>query len=120
LKQINWCHREFKWYREFKKYKMFFRFVLEEYGLQRPFELFLKNEQHLTVDVVRIQLESLIRSHVLKHPDEDVNLMLMLPLHNRSVHRWMPKCGRKYEKATVSHNADSHEAEATKKDFRER
>jgi hypothetical protein len=119
-----------KWYREFKKYKMFKedirgchlrRFVLEEYGLQRPFELFLKNERHLTVDVARIQLESLIRSHALKHPDEDVNLIeAMLPLHNRSVHRWMLKCGCKYEKATVSYYTDSHEAEATKKDFKER
>jgi hypothetical protein len=97
------------------------RFVLEEYGLQRPFELFLKNERHLTVDVARIQLESLIRSHALKHPDEDVNLIeAMLPLHNRSVHRWMLKCGCKYEKATVSYYTDSHEAEATKKDFKER
>ena len=119
-----------KWYREYKEYKMFKedmrgchlrRFILEEYGLQRPFELFLKNERHLTVDVARIQLELLIRSHVAKHPDDEHNLVnVMLPLHNRSVHRWMLKCGCKYEKATVSYYTDSHEAEATKKDFKER
>ena len=119
-----------KWYHEFKKFKMFKedmrgchlrRFVLEEYGLKRPFELFLKNERHLTVDVARIQLEALIHSHVSKHPDDSRDLVeLMLPLHNRTVHRWMLTCGCKYEKATVSYYTDSHEAEATKRDFKER
>ena len=119
-----------KWFHEFQEYRQFKEdmrgchlrhFLLEEYGLKRPFELFLKNEKHLTVDSTRIQLESLIRAHVAKHPGDAHDLIdKMLPLHNRSVHRWMLMCGCKYEKATVSYYTDSHEAESIKMDFKTR
>ena len=119
-----------KWYHEFQEFRHFKEdmrgchlrhFLLDEYSLKRPFELYLKNEKHLTVDVARIQLESLIRAHAAKHPSDANDLVdKMLPLHNRSVHRWMLMCGCKYEKATVSYYTDSHEAESTKLDFKTR
>ena len=118
-----------KWLREFKRYGLFKedmrgchqrRYFLEEHGLLRQFELYLKNEKSLTVDVARRNLEQLIEIKAMKDEGCKLDTQSLLPLNNRTVHRWMIKCGCKYEKATTSYYTDSHEAEETKKDFKER
>ena len=118
-----------KWCAEFREHGMFKedlrgcyqrRFFLEEHGLRRQFELYLKNERSLTVDAARRNLEQIIEISILKSESCIIDAQSLLPLNNRTVHRWMLQCNCKYEKATTSYYTDSHEAEETKKDFRDR
>lgn len=118
-----------RWFNDFKKLGSFKedmrgcyqrRFFLEEHGLLRQFKLYLKNERSLTVDAAKRSLEHLIEINAAKDESTEQDKLSLLPLNRRTVHRWMLQCGCKYEKATVSYYTDSHEAEETKKDFRER
>ena len=118
-----------KWYNEFKEFGLFKedlrgcyerRSFLSEYNYSRKFELYLKNERHLTVDEAKRNLEFILNSNP---PESDVGkkvLADLLPLSRSTVHRWMIKAGCKYEKASTSYYTDSHELESTKQDFRER
>ena len=63
-----------------------------------------------------MELESIIQ----KDPPKSEEGKKDSPFSRRTVHRWMTKLGCKYEKATVSYYTDSHEAEETKKDMKER
>lgn len=93
---------------------------IEDYGYCQRFKLYLKNEKKLTVDAATRELEDIIR----KDPPASVQGKKMFeslrPFSRRTVHRWMQKLGCKYDKATISYYTDTHEAEETKKDFRER
>lgn len=118
-----------KWFNDFKEHKLFKedlrgcyqrRFFLDEYGYKRRFELYLKNERHLSVDSAKKNLEEIMESDPPLSEEGKRIFASMLPLSRNTVHRWMLKCGCKYEKATVSYYTDSHEAEETKKDFRDR
>jgi hypothetical protein len=118
-----------KWYNEYEelgKCKEDLRgcyernLFLTEYGYKRMFELFLKNAHHLSVDPAKIGLQSIIDSDPPIEVDGKEAYVNLQPLSRKTVHRWMLKCGCKYEKASVSYYTDSHEAEETKKDFRER
>lgn len=118
-----------KWYNEFQEYSLFKedlrgcyqrKFFLQEFGLKRPFELYLQAERHLTVATARANLEVIIGNYIAKNPGSQIEMNNILPLHNRTVHRWMLACGCKYEKASVSYYTDSHEALETKRDFNER
>jgi hypothetical protein len=95
-------------------------FFLEEHGYKRRFELYLKNERHLSVNSATSALQRIIDADPPQTADGKKTLINIQPLSRRTVHRWMLKCGYKYEKASVSHYADSHEAEETKKDLKER
>ena len=118
-----------KWYNEFKELGLFKedlkgcyerRSFLSEYNYSRKFELYLKNERHLTVDEAKRNLEFILISNP---PESDVGkkvLADLLPLSRSTIHRWMIKAGCKYEKAPTSYYTDSHELESTKQDFRER
>ena len=118
-----------KWYNEydeFGKFKEDIRgcyernFFLSEYGYKRRFELYLKHERHLSVDSATIGLQRIIDNDPPVETEGKKAYVSLQPLSRRTVHRWMLKCGCKYEKASVSYYTDSHEAEETKKDFRER
>ena len=118
-----------KWYNEdeeFGKFKEDIRgcyernFFLSEYGYKRRFELYLKHERHLSVDSATIGLQRIIDNDPQVETEGKKAYVCFQPLSRRTVHRWMLKCGCKYEKASVSYYTDSHEAEETKKDFRER
>ena len=118
-----------KWFNDFKAFKLFKedlrgcyerRFFLDEYGYTRRFELYLKNERHLSVDSAKKNLEEIMESDPPLSKEGQKIFASMLPLSRNTVHRWMLKCGCKYEKATVSYYTDSHEAEETKKDFKDR
>ena len=77
--------------------------------------MYLKNERHLSVDAATIGLQRIIDSDFPAEAEGKKAYVNSQPLSRRTVHRWMLKCGCKYEKAH-----DSHEAEETTKDFRER
>ena len=118
-----------KWYNEFDEYEKFKEDLrgcyernsfLTEYGYKRRFELYLKNERHLSVDAATIGLQRIINSDSPAEAEGKKAYVNLQPLSRRTVHRWMLKCGCKYGKASVSYYTDSHEAEETKKDFRER
>lgn len=118
-----------KWFNDFKEHKLFKedlrgcyqrRFFLDEYGYKRRFELYLKNERHLSVDSAKKNLEEIMETDPPLSEEGKRIFASMLPLSRNTVHRWMLKCGCKYMKATVSYYTDSHEAEETKKDFRDR
>lgn len=118
-----------RWFNEFKRLGSFKEdmrgcfqrhFFLEEHGLLRQFKLYLKNERSLTVDAAKRSLEHLIEINAAKDTSSEQDKLSLLPLNRRTVHRWMLQCGCKYEKATVSYYTDSHEADETKKDFKER
>jgi hypothetical protein len=93
---------------------------LEENGYSIRFQIYLKNERKLTVDLATKELESIIQKDPPKTEDGKKDFELLKPFSRRTVHRWMIKLGCKYEKSTVSYYTDSHEAEETKKDFKER
>ena len=93
---------------------------LEEYGYSLRFQIYLKNEKKLTVDIATKELESIIQKDPPKSEEGKRNFESLRPFSRRTVHRWMTKLGCKYEKATVSYYTDSHEAEETKKDMKER
>ena len=82
--------------------------------------MYLKNERHLSVDAATIGLQRIIDSDPPAEAEGKKAYVNLQPLSRRTVHRWMLKCGCKYGKASVSYYTDSHEAEETKKDFRER
>lgn len=118
-----------KWLQEFRKYAHFKedlrgcyqrKFFLEEFGLKNSFVHYLKGEKKLTVDTARKNLETIMSSHLKKTAETREVLDKMLPLSNTTIHRWMTTLGCKYEKASASYYTDSHEAESTKKDFKER
>ena len=93
---------------------------IEDYGYGQRFQLYLKNERKLTVETATRELEEMIR----KDPPASVEGKKMFeslrPFSKRTVHRWMRKLGCKCEKATMSYYTDTHEAEETKRDFKER
>ena len=93
---------------------------LEEYGYSLRFKLYLKNEKKLTVDVATKELEAIISRDPLITEDRKKAFEILRPFSRRTVHRWMLKLGCKYETAIVVYYTDSHEAEETKKDFKER
>jgi hypothetical protein len=98
------------------KREMFF----EEYGYSLRFQLYLKNERKLTVDVATKALEEIIQKDPPKTEEGNKTFENLRPFSRRTAHRWMLKLGCKYEKATVSYYTDSHEAEETKKVMKER
>ena len=93
---------------------------IEQYGYTQRFQLYLKNERKLTVDAATRALEAIIMKDPPVSEDGRKLLTDLRPFTQRTVHRWMLKLGCKYEKATVSYYTDTHEAEETKRDFRER
>lgn len=80
----------------------------------------MKNERKLTVDIATKELESMIMRDPPKTEKGRKEFDDLRPFSRRTVYRWMIKLGCKYEKATVSYYTDSHEAEDTKKDMKER
>lgn len=82
--------------------------------------MYLKNERQLSVAAATTGLQRIIDSDPPAEAEGKKAYVNLQPLSRRTVHRWMLKCGCKYEKASVSNYTDSHEAEETKKDFRER
>lgn len=93
---------------------------LEEYGYKLRFEIYLKNQRKMTVDVATRDLEALIAKDPPKSAIGILAFNKLRPFRRSTVHRWMLRCGCKYEKATISYYTDSHEAESTKKDLKER
>ena len=73
----------------------------------------MKNQKKLTVNIATMELESIIQ----KDPPKSEEGKKDSPFSRRTVHRWMTKLGCKYEKATVSYYADSHEAEENKERY---
>ena len=80
-----------KWCAEFREHGMFKedlrgcyqrRFFVEEHGLRRQFELYLKNERSLTVDVARRNLEQIIEINVLKNESCKIDAQSLLTLNN--------------------------------------
>jgi hypothetical protein len=115
-----------KWYNEFKEYGLFkedlrgcFQRIsfLEEYNYTRKFQLYLRNEKHLTVDEAKRNLEFILNTNPPETEKGKIALADLLPLSRSTVHRWMLQAGCKYEKASVSYYTDSHELESTKQDF---
>ena len=86
---------------------------LEEFGYSVRFQLYLKNEKKLTVDVATKELESIITKDPPKTEEGKEAFENLRPFTKRTVHRWIIRLGCKYEKATVSYYTD-------KKDMRER
>lgn len=80
----------------------------------------MKNERKLTVDVATKELESMITRDPPKSEDGRRAFDNLRPFPRKTVHRWMIKLGCEYEKATVSYYTDTHEAEETKKDMKDR
>jgi hypothetical protein len=118
-----------EWYHEYVEKESFLEdlrgswkreMFLEEYGYSLRFQLYLKNERKLTVDVATKALEEIIQKDPPKTEEGNKTFENLRPFSRRTVHRWMLKLGCKYEKATVSYYTDSHEAEETKKDMKER
>ena len=64
-----------------------------------------------------MELESIIQKDPPKSEEGKRNFESLRPFSRRTVHRWMTKLGCKYEKATVSYYADSHEAEENKERY---
>ena len=93
---------------------------LDEYGYSLRFQMYLKNERKLTVDIATKELESIIHKDPPKSESGRRAFDGLRPFSRRTVHRWMLKLGCKYEKATVSYYTDTHEAEETKKDMKQR
>lgn len=93
---------------------------LEDYDYALRFQIYLKNERKLTVDTATKELESMILKDPPKTEEGKKVFDSLRPFSRRTVHRWMVKLGCKYEKATVSYYTDSHEAEETKRDMKER
>lgn len=93
---------------------------LEEYGYALRFQIYMKNERKLSVDVATKELESMILKDPPKTEQGRQAFDKLRRFARRTVYRWMIKLGCKYEKATVSYYTDSHEAEETKKDMKER
>jgi hypothetical protein len=93
---------------------------LEDYDYALRFQIYLKNERKPTVDTATKELESMILKHPPKTEEGKKAFDSLRPFSRRTVHRWMVKLGCKYEKATVSYYTDSHEAEETKRDMKER
>lgn len=93
---------------------------LDEYGYSLRFQIYLKNERKLTVDIATKELESIIQKDPPKTEAGLKAFESLRPFSRRTVHRWMLKLGCKYEKATVSYYTDTHEAEETKRDMKER
>lgn len=93
---------------------------IDEHGYTQRFQLYLKNERKLTVDVATRALEAIITNDPPASEDGRRLYDDLRPFSRRTVHRWMLKLGCKYEKATVSYYTDTHEAEETKRDFIER
>ena len=123
------CKKLREWYNEYLLKKSFEEdlrgswkrdMFLEEYGYDLRFKIYLKNERKLTVDVATKELESMITKDPPKCEDGQRAFDNLRPFARRTVHRWMVKLGCKFEKATVSYYTDSHEAEETKKDMKER
>jgi hypothetical protein len=115
-----------KWYNEVKEYGLFkedlrgcFQRIsfLEEYNYTRKFQLYLRNEKHLTVDEAKRNLECILNTNPPETEKGKIALADLLPLSRSTVHRWMLQAGCKYEKASVSYYTDSHELESTKQDF---
>jgi hypothetical protein len=109
-----------KWYNEYEekgKFKEDLRgcyernFLLTEYGYKRRFELYLKNECHLSVDAAKIGLQRIIDNDPPVEVEGKKAYVNLQPLSRRTIHRWMLKCGCKYEKVSISYYTDSHEAE---------
>ena len=73
-----------------------------------------------TVDTAAKDLEDLISKDPHKSVEGMEAFNNLRPFKRSTVHSWMIKLGCKYEKATVSYYTDSHEAEETKRDFRNR
>ena len=118
-----------EWYHEYLEYESFEEdlrggwkrdMFLEEYGYSLRFQIYMKNERKLTVDVATKELESIIHKDPPKTEQGKRAFDNLRPFARRTVYRWMIKLGCKYEKATVSYYTDSHEAEETKKDMKER
>jgi hypothetical protein len=93
---------------------------LEDYDYALRFQIHLKNERKLTVDAATKELELIILKDPPKTEEGKRAFDSLRPFSRRTAHRWMVKLGCKYEKATVSYYTDSHEAEKTKKDMKER
>ena len=93
---------------------------LEEYGYSLRFQLYLINERRLTVAAATKALEDIIMKDPPPCKDGRKLFDDLRPFTQRTVHRWMLKLGCRYEKSTVSYYTDTHEAEETKKDFKER
>jgi hypothetical protein len=93
---------------------------LDEYAYFLRFQMYLKNERKLTVDIASKELETMIHKDPPKTEVGRRAFDGLRPFSRRTVHRWMLKLGCKYEKATVSYYTDTHEAEETKKDMKQR
>ena len=93
---------------------------LEQYGYSMRFQIYLKDERKLTVDVVTRELELIISKDPPVTDEGKKAFESLRPFTRSTVHRWILKLGCKYEKARVSYYTDSHEAEETKRDFKER
>lgn len=93
---------------------------LEQYGYSMRFKIYLRNVRKLTVEVAARELELIISKNPPVTDEGKKAFESLRPFSRRTVHRWMLKLGCKYEKATVSYYTDSHEAEETKRDFKER
>lgn len=107
-----------KWYNEFKDYGLFKedlrgcydrRMFLDEHNYKRKFQLYLKNEKHLTVDEAKTNLEFIFKANPPTTEKGVKALADLSPLSRSTVQRWMLRCGCKYEKASVSYYTDSHE-----------
>lgn len=118
-----------EWYHEYLEHENFEEdlrggwkrdMFLEEYGYALRFQIYMKNERKLTVDIATKELESIIMKDPPKTEKGKTAFDVLRPFSKRTVHRWMIKLGCKYEKAIVSYYTDSHEAEETKKDMKER
>lgn len=93
---------------------------LQEYDYSLRFQIYLKNERKLTVDTAARELETIISKDPPQSEEGKRAFERLKPFSRRTVHRWMTKLGCKYEKATISYYTDTHEAEETKRDFKER
>lgn len=117
------------WYNEFLELKGFKEDLrgmwqrecfLDAYDYSLRFLMYLKNQRKLTVDRAAKDLEELIAKDPPKCAAGVEAFQSLRPFRKATVHAWMMKLGCKYEKAKISYYTDSHEAEETKRDFRER
>lgn len=111
---------EFKGFKEDARWAWVRETFLETYNYKLRFKMYLKNQRRLTVDTAAKDLEDLISKDPPKSVEGMEAFNNLRPFKRSTVHSWMIKLGCKYEKATVSYYTDSHEAEETKRDFRNR
>ena len=85
-----------KWYNEFEEFNKFKEdlrgcyernFFLEEHGCKRRFELYLKNERHLSVNSATSALQRIIDADPPQTADGKKALINIQPLSRRTVHR---------------------------------